>query len=191
MQSSKRDIKKATLSKKEITQNLNTKIIGKELIFKETTTSTQHVAHELAKKGAEHGTIVIANEQTEARGRGNRSWRTVKDKAISMSIIIRPHLSPHKAPQLTLLTATVVAEVIEDIVNIKSQIKWPNDILLQGKKFVGILTEMETIKNEIDYIVIGIGMNRSEEHTSELQSRGHLVCRLLLEKKHKREETDI
>src|SRR5690625_2863255 len=154
MQSSKRDIKKATLSKKKITQNLNTKIIGKELIFKETTTSTQHVAHELAKKGAEHGTIVIANEQTEARGRGNRSWRTVKDKAISMSIIIRPHLSPHKAPQLTLLTATVVAEVIEDIVNIKSQIKWPNDILLQGKKNVGIIKEMETIKKQNNKIMI-------------------------------------
>jgi len=150
---------RTNFNEKTITSNLTTTVIGHPIIFKEKTRSTQIIAHDLAKSGANHGTVVIAREQTEARGRLNRPWHSVKNKAISMSLILRPNISPNIAPQLTLFTATVLADAIKEITNIDIQIKWPNDLLINGRKFVGILTEMHAKKEIVDYIVMGIGIN--------------------------------
>lgn len=138
---------------------LDTSWLGKNIIHKEHISSTQIVAHQLAQEGAEHGTIVIADEQTTGKGRMGRHWHSSKDKGIWMSMILRPTILPYLAPQLTLLTATIIADVIHSHTKIKPHIKWPNDILINGKKVAGILTEMQAEQDRIQYVVIGIGLN--------------------------------
>lgn len=147
------------LQEASVKSQLQTNIFGKKLIFKQQTTSTQTLAHEYAKTGYPHGTVVIAKNQTKARGRSNRSWHSLENKSLSMSIILRPDLEPNYAPQLTLFSATVIADVIKKMTNIRPQIKWPNDLLINGQKLAGILTEMHAKQRKIDYIIVGIGMN--------------------------------
>lgn len=142
---------------------LSTKWIGQKIVHKETTASTQIIAHQLAQDNAAHGTVVIADEQTAAKGRMNRSFYSKKNKGIWMSIVLRPPIFPYQAPQFTLLTATVLADVIADHIGIRPQIKWPNDILMGGKKLAGILTEMQAEQDSIQYIVIGIGLNVNQD----------------------------
>lgn len=138
---------------------LDTSWIGKRIIHKERVASTQTLAHQLAQDGSEHGTIIVTDEQTAGKGRVGREWHSSKSKGIWMSIILRPSILPYLAPQLTLLTATVIADVIHSYTKIKPQIKWPNDILINGKKVAGILTEMQAEQDQIQYVVIGIGLN--------------------------------
>jgi len=160
MSSTKGELKEEQIFNEfSISRNLSTEVIGKPVIFKEKTISTQIDAHKLAKEGAEHGTIVIANEQTGARGRLNRPWHSVRNKAISMSLILRPNIPAHLAPKLTLFTATVLSKALSNLTKEQIQIKWPNDLLINGKKFVGILTEMHVQKSSVDYLVIGMGIN--------------------------------
>lgn len=147
------------LSENTLQWGLNTKWIGTEISHKEVTKSTQLVAHQLAQAGEAHGTIVIADEQTDGRGRLNREWHSTKEKGIWLSMVLRPNLLPYLAPQLTLLTATVLADVIKEHTSIKPQIKWPNDILINNKKVAGILTEMQAEQDTIQYVIIGIGIN--------------------------------
>ncbi|GEN31792.1 BirA family biotin operon repressor/biotin-[acetyl-CoA-carboxylase] ligase [Cerasibacillus quisquiliarum] len=147
------------LSENTLKWGLETDWLGHTIIHKTITTSTQHIAHQLAREGAEHGTIVIADEQTGGKGRMNRPWHSSKNQGIWTSLILRPEISPHQAPQLTLLTATVLADVIYQETNIRPYIKWPNDILIENKKLSGILTEMQAEQDRIQYIIIGIGMN--------------------------------
>ncbi|MFZ3578148.1 biotin--[acetyl-CoA-carboxylase] ligase [Virgibacillus sp. DJP39] len=138
---------------------LQTEWLGNKIIHRHSVTSTQHLAHQLASENALHGTVVIADEQTEGKGRMNRPWHSSENKGIWMSIILRPKILPYLAPQLTLLTATVIAEVFSKQLGITPQIKWPNDVLINQKKVAGILTEMQAEQDQIQYIVIGIGIN--------------------------------
>ncbi|WP_217585456.1 biotin--[acetyl-CoA-carboxylase] ligase [Lentibacillus saliphilus] len=154
-----------TLSVNAIQWGLTTKWLGQSIIHKQTTTSTQFTAHEAAQSDAKHGTVVVANEQTAGRGRLNRKWQSTKDKGIWMSIILRPKILPHLAPQLTLLTACAIAKVLRTDTSVDAQIKWPNDILINGKKVVGILTEMQAEQDQIQYVIVGIGINVN--HTDE------------------------
>jgi len=147
------------ISENTVKWGLNTNWIGNSIIHRETTASTQTLAHQAAQDQAPHGTIVIADEQTKGKGRMNREWHSAKEDGIWMSIVLRPKIPPHHAPQLTLLTATVLADVLTDNVGVSPSIKWPNDLLLNEKKTAGILTEMQAEQDQIQYIVIGIGMN--------------------------------
>ena len=147
------------LSENTLQWGLTTKWIGKTIIHKESTPSTQIIAHQAALEGAPHGTVVIADEQTKGKGRMDRSWYSEKNKGIWLSIIIRPAILPYQAPQLTLLTATVLADVLRSYTSVKPLIKWPNDILINNKKTAGILTEMQAEQDHIQYVVIGIGLN--------------------------------
>lgn len=147
------------LSEYTLKWGLRTTWLGKNMVHKEQTPSTQTIAHQLAHEEAEHGTIIIADEQTSGKGRMGRQWHSSKHKGIWMSMILRPTILPYLAPQLTLLTATVLADAIYSHTNIKPQIKWPNDILINGKKVAGILTEMQAEQDQIKYVVIGIGLN--------------------------------
>ncbi|MEW9674735.1 biotin--[acetyl-CoA-carboxylase] ligase [Lentibacillus sp. L22] len=161
------------LSENTIQWGLDTFWLGKKVVHKEVTASTQHIAHQLAREGADHGTIVVADEQTSGKGRADHTWHSAKQKGIWMSIILRPAILPYLAPQLTLLTATVIADVLTNY-QMTPKIKWPNDLLLNGKKTAGILTEMQAEQDKIQYIVIGIGMNvnQSEEDLpTEIQDR--------------------
>ncbi|MFC4557364.1 biotin--[acetyl-CoA-carboxylase] ligase [Virgibacillus kekensis] len=147
------------VSENTIQWGLKTSWLGKTIIHKPTTPTTQEVAHQAAREGAPHGTVVIADEQTAGKGRMARPWQSTKNKGIWMSILLNPDILPVMAPQLTLLSATVLAESLSQLTSAEPKIKWPNDIFIQHRKTAGILTEMQAEQDQIQYVVIGIGLN--------------------------------
>ncbi|MFC0470259.1 biotin--[acetyl-CoA-carboxylase] ligase [Halalkalibacter kiskunsagensis] len=147
----------------EVGVALKTMRLGKEMTYLDTTESTQIVAHKLAQEGAREGHIVLANEQTKGKGRLGRNWHSKQGTSISMSLILRPDLSPQKTPQLTLLTAVAVVRALKNQTGINCEIKWPNDVLINGKKLVGILTEMQADPDRVHSIIIGIGINVNQQ----------------------------
>ncbi|MDA3130168.1 biotin--[acetyl-CoA-carboxylase] ligase [Aliibacillus thermotolerans] len=149
----------------EIKSKLQTKAIGRHIVYKKEVTSTQDIAHQLVQEGAEEGTIVIADKQTKGKGRLGRPWHSMEEKGLWFSIILRPDIPPQVAPQLTLLTAVAVQEGLERATDLPVEIKWPNDILLRGKKIAGILTEMHSELDRIQAIVVGIGLNVNQQKT--------------------------
>ncbi|WP_078382727.1 biotin--[acetyl-CoA-carboxylase] ligase [Sutcliffiella halmapala] len=157
------------ISDNEISLGLKTRDLGRVIHFEESVTSTQRIAHQLAHDGAVEGTLVVAEEQTAGRGRLNRAWYSPKYTGVWMSLILRPNLPPAKAPQLTLLTAVAIAQAIEEVTDLRTDIKWPNDILINKKKSVGILTEMQAEADKINSVIIGMGINvnQSLEHFPE------------------------
>lgn len=160
---------------------LTTDWLGTTMIHRTTIDSTQVLAHKLAQEGAPHGTVVIADEQTNGRGRMERPWNSKLHKGIWMSMVLRPSLPPHQAPQLTLLTATVLADVLQRKLNQSLYIKWPNDILIGNKKVSGILTELQAEQDRIQYMVIGIGMNVLHQEGDIPEELWHKASSLLLE----------
>jgi len=147
------------LNTAEIKIGLKTRIIGNEIVYFDKTESTNKTAKELAKKGAEEGTIVIAAEQTKGRGRLDRKWVSAPDKNILMSLLLRPELPPSKAFQLTMMTSVAVVKAIKKETGLNTLIKWPNDIYYNNKKLAGILTELNSDRKGIKYAIIGIGLN--------------------------------
>lgn len=142
----------------EIQIGLKTKIIGLEMEYKPSIDSTNQLAKKLAYHGAADGTIVVAEEQTGGKGRLDRKFFSPRGKGIWFSVILRPNLLPKDAPKCTLMAAVAVAEAMKRF-NLKAEIKWPNDIMHDGRKLVGILTEMTGEIGKISYIVIGVGIN--------------------------------
>lgn len=142
----------------EIKHGLQTMQIGKNIVYKESMDSTNSQAKRLAAEGAPEGTIVVAEEQGTGRGRLERKFFSPKGKGIWYSVILRPEFMPQEAPKCTLMAAVAVAMAMERF-GLKAGIKWPNDILYEGKKLVGILTEMNAEMDRINYIVIGTGIN--------------------------------
>ncbi len=156
----------------EIQIGLNTQIIGKEMKYFPSVDSTNRVAKALAYHGAEEGTIVVAEEQDSGKGRLDRNFYSPRGKGIWFSVILRPKILPHDAPKFTLMAAVAVAEAMARF-NLKAEIKWPNDIMFDGRKLVGILTEITGELARITYMVIGIGINVNmsrEDFPEELQS---------------------
>ena len=155
----------------EIQTDLQTKIIGKRISYQITTDSTNRIAKVLANEGAADGTLVIAEEQTGGKGRLGRSFFSPKYKSILMSIILKPKFLPHDAPKCTLMAAVAAANAMLRF-DLQPAIKWPNDLLYDGRKIIGILTEISAEIGKINYIVIGIGINvniNREEFPTELQ----------------------
>ncbi|SER89337.1 biotin--[acetyl-CoA-carboxylase] ligase [Lachnobacterium bovis] len=132
---------------------------GKTIVYKDDIPSTNTLAKELAEKGYEHGTVVIADTQSSGRGRRGRNFMSPKGVGIFMTVILKPDFSPYCAPMLTLLAALAVSDAIEEIVEVPAKIKWPNDIVIGNKKICGILTEMSIQSDYINNIVVGIGIN--------------------------------
>lgn len=151
------------ISSNEISLGLKTDTLGRAIHFEESVTSTQKIAHQLAYDGAAEGTLIVAEEQTAGRGRLNRAWHSPMYTGVWMSLILRPNLPPAKAPQLTLLTAVAIAQAIEEVTSLRTDIKWPNDILINKKKTVGILTEMQAEADKINSVIIGMGINVNQE----------------------------
>ncbi|MBM7645265.1 BirA family biotin operon repressor/biotin-[acetyl-CoA-carboxylase] ligase [Scopulibacillus daqui] len=147
------------LSEARIRAGLETERLGHRLVCKDELPSTQKEAQHLAEDGAEEGTVVLAEEQTSGRGRLGRQWHSPKGAGIWMSLIIRPDIQINKAPQFTLLTAAAVVKAVKRATGLDCEIKWPNDILYKGKKFVGILTECQAEAADVKAIIIGIGIN--------------------------------
>lgn len=147
------------LSAEEIQVSLPTKILGKHIKYFTSTDSTNNQAKKLATQGAPDGTIVISEEQNGGRGRLSRSFFSPKYKGIWFSVILRPKFLPQEAPKCTLMAAVAIAKAIREVTGLDIGIKWPNDILYDNKKLVGILTEMNAEMDCINYIVIGMGIN--------------------------------
>lgn len=150
-----------------------TKWVGKTAYHYELIDSTNKKARELAEAGCPHGTVVTAAGQEAGVGRRGRSWSSESGQGIYMSVVLRPQLPTDKASMLTLVAAMAVSKAIYGIIRdcgIFPFIKWPNDIVIRGKKVCGILTEMTTKNGEIDYIVVGIGVNvHNREFPKEIE----------------------
>ncbi|NQT22777.1 MAG: biotin--[acetyl-CoA-carboxylase] ligase [Candidatus Omnitrophica bacterium] len=142
----------------EIKQALKTHTFGKEIYSYEKIDSTNAVAYDLAEKGAKEGVVVIAEEQKKGKGRIGRTWVSPPG-GIYLSCIIRPRLTPNEIEEFTLVAALCISNSIRDVTGLQSQIKWPNDILVNGKKVCGILTEMKAEIDRIDFMILGIGIN--------------------------------
>jgi BirA family transcriptional regulator, biotin operon repressor / biotin---[acetyl-CoA-carboxylase] ligase len=166
----------------EIRLGLKTNFIGKNIHYEDSVESTQKIAHRLAYEDVPEGTVVIAEEQISGRGRMDRKWHSPKYTGIWMSLILRPNIPLPKAPQLTLLTAVSVVQAIEDLTGLTPEIKWPNDILLNGKKITGILTELQAESDRIHSIIIGMGINVNQKLTDFPLDLQKIASSLLIEK---------
>ena len=151
------------LTEEQLQKYLETDWAGQHLVVFDETDSTNNQAKRLAEEGAEHGLLVLSDCQTSGKGRRGRSWDSKAGEGIFMTLLLKPDIQPGNASMLTLVMALAVRAGIEDVVGIDTQIKWPNDIVCDGKKVCGILTEMSAQIDYINYIVIGVGINVSNE----------------------------
>jgi BirA family biotin operon repressor/biotin-[acetyl-CoA-carboxylase] ligase len=142
-----------------IKRELSTDFIGQEIHYYPVTTSTNVLAKEFASRGAAEGTLLIAEEQTQGRGRMGRSWLSPAGKNILMSLILRPHLSPIQVSYITMIASLSVMKAIRALTPLEALIKWPNDIMIRGRKVGGILTEFSAEMDQVIYVVVGIGIN--------------------------------
>lgn len=157
----------------EIKNGLQTRFVGRNIVFFDAIDSTNQVAKQLAAQGAASGTVVVAEAQGKGRGRLERPYFSPAGKGIWFSVILRPHILPQEAPKCTLLAAVAVAMAMKRF-GLKAEIKWPNDILHEGRKLTGILTEMSAELDRVNYIVIGTGVNvnmEEEEFPEELRDK--------------------
>lgn len=138
---------------------LQTKKMGHPLYFYSETDTTNDRIRELALENAPEGTLAVAELQTAGRGRRGRAWQAPAGSGIWMSLLLRPNIPPARASVLTLLAGIALTEAIEDVTGLEVGIKWPNDILLHGKKLVGILTEMDCDMETIHSVTVGMGIN--------------------------------
>ena len=136
-----------------------TKIIGRDIRVFEQTTSTNDVIEKLARDGVKEGVAVFAESQTKGRGRLGRKWISPTHKGLWFSLLLRPNLRPQEATQLTVASATALRRAIHSETGLNPEIKWPNDILVRGRKVAGILTEMSAELDRIQQIILGIGVN--------------------------------
>lgn len=160
------------MDRERFEKRLRTEYFGQTLIRYEETDSTNIRAKAAAKNGAPDGAVVTAQRQTAGRGRRGRQWDSPAGKNIYMTIILRPDMEPDKAPMLTLLTACAAVRAVERACRIRGSIKWPNDIVLNGKKICGILTEMNIKDRRTEFVIVGIGVNCNQmEFPEELRQK--------------------
>lgn len=182
------------LTAEDIKSSLSTTWLGRTVKVMKTVDSTNLEAKRLAEAGASHGTLVTAEEQTSGKGRRGRSWISVPGQGVWMSFVLRPDIELENSSMLTLVAALAVEKGIKDAAGIDGRIKWPNDVLVNGKKVCGILTELSAQMDELNYIVVGIGINANiaqfpEEvrdkatsllaETGETVDRTRLLCQVL------------
>src|ERR1039457_5050945 len=136
-----------------------TKVIGRDIRVFQETTSTNDVIERLARDGVKEGAVVFAESQTRGRGRLGRKWMSPAKKGLWFSVLLRPDLRPQEVTRLTVASATAVRRAIETQTGLRAEIKWPNDILLYGKKVAGILTELSAELDRVKYLILGIGVD--------------------------------
>ena len=169
-----------TLLKKDIEHGRTTTMIGKKIHLLPEVASTNTLAMDLAQQGSPEGTVVIAEKQTGGKGRLGRTWISPK-RNLYLSIILRPRISPYKAPLITLMGAVAVTAALRRQVNVQAEIKWPNDVLIAGKKVCGLLTEMSADPDRINHIVLGIGINVNVEREKLPREIRHTATTLYAE----------
>ena len=142
-------------------------MFGKRILHFFKVDSTNNVALELGQAGEAHGALIVAEEQTAGRGRLGRAWHSEKTSGIYASVLLRPPISPVQAPLLTLIAGLAAREAVAEQTGLHPDIRWPNDLVLHGKKFCGILTEMHAEPDRVRFAVIGIGMNVNNARVPE------------------------
>jgi len=147
----------------EIAENLDTQIVGRVVHYFDAIDSTNNYAKKLAAEGCADGLAVVAGQQTAGRGRLGRSWVSQPDKGIYITVVLRPDMAPAETQILTLAAAVAAVRAIYAAAGISLGIKWPNDLVAAGRKVCGILLEMSSEADRVNYIVIGIGINYSQE----------------------------
>lgn len=178
------------LTAEAITRGLPTKLIGRRVLVYPRLGSTNDEAKRLAEAGEPEGTLVIADEQTAGRGRLQRTWWAPPGTALLMSLIFRPNLAPYQAQRLTMFCSLAICDAITRTTGLEPAVKWPNDVLLCGRKVCGILTELGIEGPRLAYAVVGMGINVNVDFgeagdlahtaTSLAQELGHEVSRLEL-----------
>ncbi|MHB8482830.1 MAG: biotin--[acetyl-CoA-carboxylase] ligase [Nitrospiria bacterium] len=170
----------------DIIRSLHTRYIGKNLIYLKSTDSTNLQAVRLGKEGSPNGALVIAEKQTGGKGRLNRTWISPPFANLYFSLLLRPPVSPQAASWIPLLGGVSISKGIHAYTGLLPKIKWPNDILMNGKKAAGILTELNAEGNQVQYLVLGIGLNVnmsrfsaaiSQTATSLKKESGHSIHR--------------
>ena len=129
--------------------------------------STNTVALRLGHEGEPHGAVILAEEQTAGRGRVGRSWHSEKTSGIYLTVLLRPPIAPVQAPLITLLAGLAAYDAVLEQTGLRPDLRWPNDLLLHGKKFCGILTEMHAEPDRINFVIVGIGLNINHTHLPE------------------------
>lgn len=135
------------------------RLLRGEIVHRTTIDSTNKLAAELARGGAAEGTTVVAEQQTAGRGRLGRTWVSPASVNLYASVVLKPRIPPLEVPRLTLVAGLAVAEAIRDCGSFDPRIKWPNDVLLDGRKVAGILTELEAEADRVRFVIVGIGVN--------------------------------
>jgi len=144
-------------------QRLKGSVFGKRIYHFFKTDSTNRVALELGHAGEPEGAVVLAEEQTAGRGRAGRSWQSERAAGIYVTLLLRPKLSPVQAPLLTMMAGLSAYAAIQAHTGLTPDLKWPNDLLLRGKKVGGILTEMHAEPSQVRFVIVGIGLNVNQE----------------------------
>jgi len=140
-----------------------TKVVGRDIRVFEETTSTNDVIEKLARDGVKEGVVVFAESQTKGRGRLGRKWTSPTHKGLWFSVLLRPELSPQETTQLTIASATALRRAVKNVTGLSAEIKWPNDLLIGGKKVVGILTEMSAEVDRVRHVILGIGVDVNQD----------------------------
>jgi BirA family transcriptional regulator, biotin operon repressor / biotin---[acetyl-CoA-carboxylase] ligase len=169
------------LTADDIKAQLKTSLIGSEILVFEETASTNEVIEHLAKSGAREGLVVFAESQTRGRGRRGRAWASPRGKGLWFSVLLRPTLPTSAASRITVAASVAVARAIRQNCGVDARIKWPNDVMVNGKKMAGILTELRAEADEILLAILGIGIDvncQREDFPGEL---GDIATSLELE----------
>jgi BirA family biotin operon repressor/biotin-[acetyl-CoA-carboxylase] ligase len=184
------------LTPEMLRQRLKGSLFGKRIYHFFKTDSTNRVALELGHAGEPEGAVVLAEEQTAGRGRAGRVWHSDRAVGIYVTVLLRPRLAPVQAPLLTMMAGLSARSAVQAVTGLTADLKWPNDLLLNGKKTGGILTEMHAEPGQIRFVIVGIGLNVNQEklpgvladtatslrvETGKTQSRMELLVRLLRE----------
>ncbi|MBI4287247.1 MAG: biotin--[acetyl-CoA-carboxylase] ligase [Chloroflexi bacterium] len=148
------------MSQASILESLKTSFIGRNVLYFETVSSTMNAARRAARDGAPEGTLVIAEEQTAGRGRRGRDWLSVSGN-LMFSVVLRPSIE--RLPSLIMVASLAVTRAIETTTRLRPRIKWPNDVLIGGKKVCGVLIESDIKGGAVDFAIVGIGLNVNEE----------------------------
>jgi BirA family biotin operon repressor/biotin-[acetyl-CoA-carboxylase] ligase len=190
--------KPEVLNAAKLMTGMETKTFGRVLRIYDEVDSTQNIAHGLVRQGEAEGTLVLAEQQNAGRGRMGRNWFSPKGKGIWMSLILKPTIAMQFTPQLTLLAAVALCRAIQAYVPHQVGIKWPNDLLIRGRKVSGILLESSAEDERLNYVIVGMGISANltaEDYPEELRlkatsllleigqpvDREQLICDILLQ----------
>lgn len=157
------------LSEEAVLAGLRTRLIGRQIVYRRETGSTNDDTKRLAQAGAPEGTVVLTDHQIAGRGRLGRRWEAPTGSSLLLSILFRPQLAPHEVQQLTMLCGLAVVDAVEAQTGLRMCLKWPNDIVSGEGKAGGILTEVDLSPERVEFVVVGIGLNvnLSPAHLSE------------------------